>query len=50
MTMFLFFPCDLSTLLPFHTDAIDFMRDLLAYVVVLAIIVAVAYDGKVSEI
>lgn len=35
----------------FHDSAepIDFMRDLLAYLIVLAIIVAVAYDGKVSS-
>lgn len=35
-----------STLHP--TEPFDFMRDLLAYLIVLAIIVAVAYDGKVG--
>lgn len=28
-------------------DGIDFMRDIFAYIVVLAVIVAVAYDGTV---
>ena len=30
------------------TDAVDFMRDIIAYIVVLVVIVAVAYDGTVS--
>ena len=32
----------------FHvTDPLDFMRNIIAYIIVLVIIVAVAYDGKV---
>ena len=29
-------------------DKIDFTRDIIAYMVVLAVIVAVVYDGKVN--
>jgi Ca2+/Na+ antiporter len=31
-----------------HADPIGFMRDLIAYIMVLVLIVVVAYDGKVS--
>ena len=30
------------------TDKIDFMRDVIAYIVVLVVIIAVAYDGTVT--
>ncbi len=30
-----------------HLDKIDFIRDIVAYMVVLAVIVAVVYDGTV---
>ena len=33
----------------FSADKIDVMRDILAYMVVLAIIIAVAYDGTVKH-
>ncbi len=37
-----------AIVLYFFPDPYDFMRDLIAYILVLAVIVAVAYDGKVT--